>query len=153
MTIITRGWQKSEFHFTTNRTLANSHPCRQTPPISEFFSDPYCYCYCYCYCCCCCCCCCCYRYRYCCCCCYRYCYCHRLPKLKSRLFDVFSRALWAADSTYVVYATACVYREMYGKITEVVVSERQRLQITSLNGVGMASNSAQETSKRHIWGR
>ena len=40
---------------------------------------------------------------------------HRLPKLKSRLFDVFLRALWAADSTYVVYATACVYREMYGK--------------------------------------
>ena len=39
---------------------------------------------------------------------------HRLPKLKSRLFDVFQ----AADSTYVVYATACVYREMYGKITE-----------------------------------
>ena len=39
---------------------------------------------------------------------------HRLPKLKSRLFDVFR----AADSTYVVYATACVYREMYGKITE-----------------------------------
>ena len=24
----------------------------------------------------------------------------------------------AADSTYVVYATACVYREMYGKITD-----------------------------------
>ena len=43
---------------------------------------------------------------------------HRLPKLKSRLFDVFLRALRAADSTYVVYATACVYREMYGKITE-----------------------------------
>ena len=31
---------------------------------------------------------------------------HRLPKLKSRLFDVFFRALRAADSTYVVYATA-----------------------------------------------
>ena len=43
---------------------------------------------------------------------------HRLPKLKSRLFDVFLRALRAGDSTYVVYATACVYREMYGKITD-----------------------------------
>ena len=43
---------------------------------------------------------------------------HRLPKLKSRLFDVFLGALRAADSTYVVYATACVYREMYWKITE-----------------------------------
>ena len=43
---------------------------------------------------------------------------HRLPKLKSRLFDVFLRALRAAESTYVVYATACVYREMYGKITD-----------------------------------
>ena len=43
---------------------------------------------------------------------------HRLPKLKSRLCDVFLRALRAADSTYVVYATACVYREMYGKITD-----------------------------------
>ncbi len=43
---------------------------------------------------------------------------HRLPKLKSRLFDVFLRALRAADSTYMVYATACVYKEMYGKITD-----------------------------------
>ncbi len=43
---------------------------------------------------------------------------HRLPKLKSRLFDCFFGALRAADSTYVVYATACVYREMYGKITD-----------------------------------
>ena len=47
---------------------------------------------------------------------------HRLPKLKRRLFDVFLRALRAADSTYVVYATACVYREMYGKITECLKS-------------------------------
>ena len=34
----------------------------------------------------------------------RYIWTHRLPKLKSRLFDVFLRALRAADSTYVVYA-------------------------------------------------
>ena len=45
-------------------------------------------------------------------------YYHRLPKLKSGLFDVFLRAIRAADSTYVVYATACVYREMYVKITD-----------------------------------
>ena len=49
---------------------------------------------------------------------------HRLPKLKSRLFDVFLRALRAADSTYVVYATACVYREMYGKITGSLKSDK-----------------------------
>ena len=43
---------------------------------------------------------------------------HGLPKLKIRPFDVFLRALRAADSTYMVYGTACVYREVYGKITD-----------------------------------
>ncbi len=56
---------------------------------------------------------------------------------KSSFWCVF-RALRAADSTYVVYATACVYREMYGKITK---KGRQRLRITSLNGVGMTQVS------------
>lgn len=34
-----------------------------------------------------------------------------LLKLKTRLFDVFLGALRAADYAYVVYVTACVYRE------------------------------------------
>ena len=65
----------------------------------------------------------------------------------------------APSSKYVVYATACVYRELYGKITDrkkdcvIVYSFRRRsngFRITSLNGVRMALNSAQETSSPHI---
>ena len=96
------------------------------------------------------------------------------------------------SSKYMVYATACVYRELYGKITdrkkncvnnyllwnkvflpqmcgehvscaefrailtpfsEVIWRRSNGFRITSLNGVRMALNSAQETSSPHIWGR
>ena len=80
-----------------------------------------------------------------------------------------ARATGAPSSKYVVYATACVYRELYGKITdrkkmcgELVSCAEFRAILTPfsevirkpllllLNGVRMALNSAQETSSPHI---